>query len=125
MVRKDAPTSGNWPSASRPRPRGNNGAAGAGRVGRATIVVIGSINIDLISRVSRLPRPGETLTGDSFHALPGGKGANQAVAAARLGARVHMVGRVGDDAYGRQLRAGLKREGVNVRHVRTNVGLLT
>jgi ribokinase len=93
--------------------------------GRPTIVVIGSINIDLVSRVPRLPRAGETLAGDSFHALPGGKGANQAVAAARLGGRVHMVGRVGDDAYGRQLRAGLKQDGIDVRHVRTTAGAST
>lgn len=87
---------------------------------RPTIVVIGSINIDLVSRIARLPRSGETLTGESFHALPGGKGANQAVAAARLGGRVYMVGRVGDDAYGRQLRSGLKRERIDVRHIRAS-----
>jgi ribokinase len=92
---------------------------------RPMIVVIGSLNIDLVSRVRRLPGPGETLTGESFHALPGGKGANQAVAAARLGGRVHMIGRVGDDAYGRQLRAGLKREGIDVRHVQTTPGVPT
>src|SRR5690349_7010908 len=89
------------------------------------IVVIGSINIDLIPRTSRLPRPGVTVIGESFHALPGGKGGNQAVAAARLGARVRMIGRVGDDAYGRQLRAGLRDEGVDVRHVRVTPGTPT
>ena len=70
----------------------------------AKVVVVGSLNMDLVARTQRLPRPGETLAGDSFFTVPGGKGANQAVAVARLGARVAMVGNVGDDAYGHQLR---------------------
>ncbi|HEV2592545.1 MAG TPA: PfkB family carbohydrate kinase, partial [Gaiellaceae bacterium] len=61
------------------------------------LTVVGSINLDLVARVRTLPRPGETLTATAFERFPGGKGANQAVAAARLGARVTMVGAVGDD----------------------------
>ena len=62
------------------------------------IVVIGSINMDLVVRCASIARPGETISGQSLREIPGGKGANQAVAAARLGAQVTMVGRVGDDA---------------------------
>ena len=61
------------------------------------ILVIGSINIDLVVKAGRLPGPGETVLGDTFYINPGGKGANQAVAAARLGANVSMVGCVGSD----------------------------
>ena len=71
------------------------------------IVVVGSINMDLVTLAPRFPEPGETLTGDRFLTVPGGKGANQAVAAARLGASVAMVGAVGDDAFGKQLYDGL------------------
>src|SRR5262245_39796517 len=84
---------------------------------RPHIVVVGSINMDLVVRVSRLPLPGETLHAHDFQTIPGGKGANQAVAAARLGARVTLIGRVGDDAYGSRLREGLASDGVNVEHV--------
>ena len=59
------------------------------------IVVVGSLNMDLVVRAPRIPKPGETILGDDFRIIPGGKGANQAVAAARLGARVSMVGCVG------------------------------
>ncbi|WP_263139613.1 ribokinase [Pseudomonas sp. RIT-PI-AD] len=79
---------------------------------QAQVVVIGSLNMDLVARAPRLPRAGETLAGESFVTLPGGKGANQAVAAARLGARVAMVGCIGDDAHGQQLRDGLLAEGI-------------
>ena len=61
------------------------------------LTVVGSINLDLVARVERLPRPGETITGATFERFPGGKGANQAVAAARLGARVRLIGAVGTD----------------------------
>jgi ribokinase len=81
------------------------------------VVVVGSINVDLVVRLARLPRPGETLAADELHTIPGGKGANQAVAAARLGAAVQMIGRVGDDAFGPRLRAGLASEGVNTDNV--------
>ena len=81
------------------------------------IVVVGSVNMDLVARVARLPRPGETLHGRSFDTVPGGKGANQAVAAARLGANVTMAGRVGDDAFGGRLIASLRGNGVDTRRV--------
>ena len=77
----------------------------------ATVVVVGSLNMDLVTRASRLPRGGETLVGQSFATVPGGKGANQAVAAARLGAGVAMIGCIGSDAYGAQLRDALLVEG--------------
>ncbi|MBI4879883.1 MAG: ribokinase [Planctomycetes bacterium] len=74
--------------------------------------------MDLVVRARRLPRPGETLAGGPFQTFHGGKGGNQAVAAARLGASVAMVGRVGDDAYGAELRRGLAAEGVGDAEVR-------
>jgi ribokinase len=80
-------------------------------------VVVGSINMDLVLRVPRLPARGETIIGHDAQEIPGGKGANQAVAARRLGARVAMVGRVGSDAFGRRLRSELEQEGIDVRHV--------
>jgi len=81
------------------------------------IAVVGSINLDIVVEVERHPAPGETVLGGDRLELPGGKGANQAVAAARLGARVAFVGRVGDDDDGRRLRDGLAAEGVDVAHV--------
>ena len=86
------------------------------------IVVFGSINIDLVVRTPRLPAPGETLTGHTFFTAPGGKGANQAVACARLGAPTRMVGRVGDDLFGEQLRASLRSFGVQDDGVLTTPG---
>jgi len=83
----------------------------------ARVVVVGSLNMDLVARTQRLPRPGETLAGESFFTVPGGKGANQAVAVARLGASVAMVGNVGDDAYGQQLREALEHEGIDCQAV--------
>ena len=73
--------------------------------------------MDLVIRSVRLPRPGETVMGSSLVEVPGGKGANQAVAAARLGADVALIGRVGDDDFGRRLRAGLAEEGIDINHV--------
>jgi len=84
------------------------------------IVVIGSINMDLVVRCRRAPEPGETILGDDLATFPGGKGANQAVAAARLGAQVHMIGRVGNDPFGRSMRARLATSGVNIRFVKTS-----
>ncbi|KJZ39661.1 ribokinase [Pseudomonas fluorescens] len=79
----------------------------------AKVVVIGSLNMDLVTRAPRLPRGGETLIGESFATVSGGKGANQAVAAARLGAEVSMVGCVGNDAYGAELREALLAERID------------
>jgi ribokinase len=78
------------------------------------LTVVGSINLDLVARVERLPRAGETVTGHDFVRVPGGKGANQAVAAARLGARVRMVGAVGDDPLAEEALAGLHEAGVEL-----------
>src|SRR6478609_5722073 len=75
--------------------------------------VIGSLNVDLASRVQQLPRPGETVAGTDLERSPGGKGANQAVAAAAAGATVHMIGRVGDDDAGAAYLAGLRARGVD------------
>jgi ribokinase len=77
------------------------------------VVVVGSLNLDLFFQAPRLPRPGETLTGSDFSVDQGGKGANQAVAARRVGARVAMVGRVGVDANGERLVDALVREGID------------
>lgn len=79
----------------------------------ANVVVIGSLNMDLVTRAPRLPRGGETLIGHSFATVSGGKGANQAVAAARLGAQVAMVGCVGNDDYGVRLRDALLAEHID------------
>lgn len=83
----------------------------------ADIVVIGSLNMDLVVRVARMPQPGETVPGRDFQTIPGGKGANQAVAAALLGGSVAMVGRVGNDAFGSELINNLRRQGVDISHV--------
>lgn len=88
----------------------------------AKVVVVGSLNMDLVTRASRLPRAGETLVGQTFTTVPGGKGANQAVASARLGADVSMIGCVGTDAYGIQLRDALLVEGIDCRAVSTVEG---
>ncbi len=79
-----------------------------------SITVVGSINLDLVARIHHLPRPGETLTGAKLTYVPGGKGANQAVAAARLGAQVRFVGAVGDDEFGRLAVRDLRRAGVDL-----------
>ncbi|MEM9809199.1 MAG: ribokinase [Cyanobacteria bacterium P01_D01_bin.56] len=77
------------------------------------IIVFGSLNMDLVVQVPHLPQAGETLLGENFSTVPGGKGANQAVAAARLGASTIMVGRVGDDGFGTALCGSLQTAGVN------------
>ena len=89
---------------------------------RGHVLVLGSINADLVVRVTHLPAPGETVTGGVFDRHQGGKGANQAVAAARLGARVTMVGSVGDDELGGLARDSLRGEGVDVEAVRRSHG---
>ena len=86
-------------------------------VTKAELVVVGSLNMDLTARVERLPSRGETVTANHFQASPGGKGANQAVAAARLGAHVRMVGRVGRDSYGEALLSSLEANNVDVSRV--------
>jgi ribokinase len=78
------------------------------------LTVVGSINLDLVAKVERLPRPGETLSGATLERIPGGKGANQAVAAARLGASVRMVGCVGRDANAGDALLGLREAGVEL-----------
>lgn len=83
---------------------------------------MGSSNTDLVLQCARLPRPGESLLGGEFARHAGGKGANQAVAAARAGARVTFVGRHGEDDFGRAAKAGLRREGIDVRHFRPCAG---
>ena len=81
------------------------------------IVVVGSLNMDLVAYTSRLPEMGETLLGQDFQTFPGGKGANQAVAAARLGASVTMIGKVGADSFGKSLMENLQTNGVNTDHI--------
>ena len=81
---------------------------------KPTVVVLGGINMDLVGTTQKMPEPGETVFGQSFHTAPGGKGANQAVAAARLGAQVRMIGRVGQDEFGPALLEGMRREGIDV-----------
>ena len=89
------------------------------------LTVVGSINLDLVASVQRLPRPGETLTGATLDRIPGGKGANQAVAASRLGARVRMAGCVGKDANAADALAGLREAKVElaVREVEAPTGV--
>ena len=93
------------------------------------LTVVGSINLDLVVRAERLPRPGETVSGASFARVPGGKGANQAVAAARLGAEVRMVGCVGRDQLAAEALAGLREAAVDERWVArdapTGIALIT
>src|SRR5665647_3735845 len=86
------------------------------------LTVVGSINLDLVARAERLPRPGETITGATFSRIPGGKGANQAVAAARLGAAVTMIGCVGDDELAAAALAGLEAAGVGLAGVKRSTG---
>jgi ribokinase len=87
-----------------------------------TILVFGSINMDLVSHVPHLPAPGETVAGVDFFTAPGGKGANQAVSCARLGMPTLMVGRVGDDVFGSALRTSLNQYGVDIQQVLTTPG---
>jgi len=89
------------------------------------IVVIGSLNMDLIARAGSIPTPGQTVAGHGFATLPGGKGANQAVAAARAGGRVSMIGRIGNDDFGQRLLLGLKGNGVDVSNILVSEGVST
>lgn len=92
-------------------------AADEGDGRRARVIVLGSINMDLVARCPQLPVAGETLTATSFHEIPGGKGANQAVAASRAGAEVTLIGRVGDDGFAPRLTSHLERQRVDCRQV--------
>jgi ribokinase len=85
-----------------------------------TVCVVASINVDLVVTVPRLPKPGETVAGGRFAVHDGGKGANQAVAAARAGARVELIGAIGDDEHGRRARAALEREGIGLDGLRVD-----
>lgn len=89
---------------------------------RKPIVVVGSINMDLVANTPRIPAAGETILGQDFQTHHGGKGANQAVAVGRLGYPVSMIGRVGDDAFGTELRAGLESACVDTTGVATSPG---
>jgi len=97
----------------------------------SSVCVVGSINMDLVVRAPRFARPGETVLGETFDVHPGGKGANQAVAASRMGAQVSFVGCLGDDDFGSSLRGCLTSEGVDItkmrtcEKVRTGVGIIT
>lgn len=83
------------------------------------VTIIGSANIDLVTQIDRFPGPGETILGNDFHQFLGGKGANQAVAASRLGANVTFIGSVGYDTFGNQIVDNLRKEKVNVDHIIT------
>jgi len=89
------------------------------------IVVVGSLNADLVVRTERFPKPGETLQGSDLRILPGGKSANQAVAAGRLGGTVRMIGAVGDDGNGALLRDSVAAAGVDTTHVAVREGVAT
>lgn len=82
-----------------------------------SIIVFGSINLDLVAKTPRLPVPGETIIGSNFLTTGGGKGANQAVAAARLGVSTHMIGRVGNDNFGEELLTNLQSFGLNIDNI--------
>ncbi len=87
------------------------------------VAVVGSANLDLVVEVDTIPLVGETVPGGDLHRIPGGKGANQAVAAARLGRKVAMIGRIGDDEGGAMLRSALDGDGVDTRHLLTTAGV--
>lgn len=95
------------------------------RSGRGEVIVVGSVNVDLVALVARLPGPGQTVTGGVFERQGGGKSANQAVAAARVGARVRFIGAVGNDDAGRQALASLRAEGVDTSGVARLAGAAT
>src|SRR5215210_7214481 len=113
-----------WSNPAHRRPLVRSGVFGSGPAAEPTgvrsramagdIYVVGSVNVDLVVTAVTLPRPGETVAGGTFERHGGGKSANQAVAAARLGANVRMVGAVGDDDLGEEALAALREEGVDV-----------
>jgi len=81
------------------------------------VVVVGSINMDLVTRCKRAPKGGETLLGEEFSQVPGGKGANQAVAIGKLGTNVIMLGKIGKDSFGKDMLASMEKNGVNIQHI--------
>lgn len=89
------------------------------------ILVVGSMNTDLVVQSPRFPKPGETISGEDLQIIPGGKGANQAVAAARQGASVSLIGRVGNDSFGPELIKNLQQNNVDTSHVQTDVQAAT
>ncbi|TYP76712.1 ribokinase [Paenibacillus methanolicus] len=89
------------------------------------LLVIGSLNMDIVVQTARYPLVGETITGENVHFIPGGKGANQAIAAARLGAETAMIGAVGQDAFGENLLHSLEKEGVDVSGIKQVAGVAT
>src|SRR3954464_11970267 len=89
------------------------------------VVVAGSINMDVVAAAERHPRIGETVAGQSVMYFPGGKGANQAVAAAKLGASTTLIGRLGHDGFGAQLRAFLTSQGIDLAAVKDSTGAST
>jgi ribokinase len=91
-------------------------------MGAPHLTVVGSVNLDLVARAERLPRPGETVTGATFSRVPGGKGANQAVAAARLGAAVTLLACVGSDELAEPALAELERAGVSLDRLKRSAG---
>jgi ribokinase len=119
-------TAGGGEGSNREPARGP-GAVRSGILRRVTahVVVVGSINLDMVVTADRLPVPGETVLGGRFALHDGGKGANQAVAAARAGARVSIIGAVGSDANGARAIAALEAEGIDVTHVRQVAGEAT
>lgn len=88
---------------------------------RPSIAVVGSLHKDLILKTARIPQKGETVTGKDFKTAPGGKGANQAVAAAKLGADVTMIGTVGADSYGEELIDSARRQGIDTSYIRKDI----
>jgi ribokinase len=92
---------------------------------RARVAIVGSLNMDVVVKAKRAPKMGETVMGEAVHFIPGGKGANQAVAAAKLGAQAVMIGAVGDDPFARSLRESLQKSGVDLRGVKTVPGMAT
>ena len=89
------------------------------------IIVVGSLNMDLVIQAENIPRPGETVLGYGFKQIPGGKGANQADAIAKLGAKVSMIGAVGEDSFGETLQESLRKDGVDVTYVLEKAGVAT
>lgn len=81
------------------------------------VVVVGSINMDLVTRCKRAPKGGETLFGEEFSQVPGGKGANQVVAIGKLGTNVIMLGKIGKDSFGKDMLASMEKNGVNIQHI--------